>query len=200
MKLIVFFLIITSFFPTIGSNTGLSKNNLILYVPIIFSLLNIQLNYNQYKAFFISFLIYVFVLRIFNFIDYSTINSDFSFNNKKLYPTISNSNTTNKLKELDKFLNNKNTSNIYFYGMDGHFFEYYYNSNIIFKSFDRNLDNENEWNRFSKELIDNKDIIYLFIPEFAITEKTKQSIFIKNINKYKTSNYEVAGFFVFQFK
>lgn len=198
-KLLILFLILMSFFPTIGSNTGLSKNSLILFMPLILAYFHLKFNFKNYNKLVFLIGVYVVVLRLFYFIDFQKINSDFVVNEKKLYPMVSHNTTKTRLDEVDNFIKTNAITDFYFYSLDAHLFEYYFNGNLIFKSFDRDLKNGNEWNRFFQEFNSNNNKVYLFIPKNVIKDNSSQSIFMENINKYNTSIFEVAGFFVYQF-
>ena len=83
--------------------------------------------------------------------------------------------------------------------MECHFFEYYYTTNNTFKSFDRDLNNSSEWKLFENVLENTKEPVYLFISKSTINNETQETVFIREINKYKTTQTEVASFIVFQF-
>lgn len=198
-KIQILFIFFLSFFPTIGSNTGLSKNSLILFFPLILVNYNIKIDFQKYKIIFCLIVFYVVCLRSFNFIDFQKINSDFSVNSGKLYPIVSSNATKNRLNEIDNYIKTNDIKHFYFYSLDAHLFEYYFNGDLIFLSFDRNLDNETEWKRFKTVIENTQDNVYLFIPKNAISEITNNSVFLTNIKKYKNINFEVAGFVVYKF-
>lgn len=197
-KLLILFLILMSFFPTIGSNTGLSKNSLILFMPLILAYFHLKFNFKNYYKLVFLIGVYVLVLRLFYFIDFQKINSDFVVNEKKLYPMVSHNTTKTRLNEVDNFIKTNAITDFYFYSLDAHLFEYYFNGNLIFKSFDRNLDNKYEWNRFNNVLINKKNNVYLFIPKSTI-EDSNNSVFVKNITKRAISYNEVSWFNVYKF-
>ena len=116
-KFLIVFLLIISFFPTIGSNTGLTKINLILYFPLILTLNTFKIEISKYKTFILCTLAYIFILRFFYFIDHQPIYSEYSINKGKLYPVISHIGTPKRLEKLDQFLEDKNVNTIYFYGL-----------------------------------------------------------------------------------
>ena len=70
---------------------------------------------------------------------------------------------------------------------------------MIFKSFDRNLDNENEWNRFKNVIERTKDNVYLFIPKSAISYNSKNLIFLKNIENFAIESKDFSSFKVYKF-
>ena len=197
-KLLILFLILMSFFPTIGSNTGLSKNSLILFMPLILAYFHLKFNFKNYYKLVFLIGVYVVVLRLFYFIDFQKINSDFVVNEEKLYPMVSHNATKTRLNEVDNFIKTNAITDFYFYSLDAHLFEYYFNGNLIFKSFDRNLDNKYEWNRFNNVLINKKNNVYLFIPKSTI-EDSNNSVFVKNITKRAISYNEVSWFNVYKF-
>lgn len=197
-KLLILFLIMMSFFPTIGSNTGLSKNSLILFLPLILVYFHLKFNFKNYNKLVFLIGVYVVVLRLFYFIDFQKINSDFVVNEEKLYPIVSHITTKTRLNEVDNFIKANAIKDFYFYSLDAHLFEYYFNGNLIFKTFDRNLDNKNEWNRFNNVLLNKKNNIYLFIPKSTI-ENSNNSVFVDNITKKAICYKEVSWFNVYKF-
>ena len=96
---------------------------------------------------------------------------------------VSHNTTKTRLNEVDNFIKTNAITDFYFYSLDAHLFEYYFNGNLIFKSFDRNLDNKYEWNRFNNVLINKKNNVYLFIPKSTI-EDSNNSVFVKNITNH----------------
>ncbi len=62
---------------------------------------------------------------------------------------VSHNTTKTRLNEVDNFIKTNAITDFYFYSLDAHLFEYYFNGNLIFKSFDRNLDNKYDWKRFN---------------------------------------------------
>lgn len=197
-KMLILFLLLISYFPTIGSNTGLSKNSLILFFPLIFVYFNLKFNFKIYKKLLFFLGVYIVLVRLFYFIDFQKINSDFVVNEKKLYPMVSHNTTKTRLNEVDNFIKANAITDFYFYSLDAHLFEYYFNGNLIFKTFDRNLDNKYEWDRFNNILINKKNNVYLFIPKSTI-EDSNNSVFVKNITKRAISYNEVSWFNVYKF-
>jgi hypothetical protein len=198
-KVLIVFLILISFYPTIGSNTGLSKNSLILFFPLIFMYFNLKFNSKIYMKLLYFIGVYIVLLRLFNFIDFQKINSDFVINSGKLYPMVSQTATQTRLNEVDNYLKTNGIKHFYFYSLDAHLFEYYLNGNLIFNSFDRNLENVNEWNRFKIVIENTKDNVYLFIPKSAISYNSKNPIFLKNIENFAIESKDFSSFKVYKF-
>lgn len=200
-KIVFIMILCIGFLPTLGSNTGLAKMNTFVYIPIVYLFVMHANTIKYFKYLFVLFFVYAIALKAIYFVDMEPFYEAKKINKGKIFPMISSNKNHKMFSELDQKIKNIDKNNVYFYGMNSHIFDYLYDKNTpIFLTFDRNLNNENEFYLFEEVLKNTSTNSVLIYPKdyyVSSIQAFKKCFFYKKLNRFNPIIQEDEYFIYF---